>query len=141
MSSPETQFRADVVVWLSSMGAFPVENSAHPGTSDVIWPPNGCAELKVVTDEMWPKKEKTPVKLHRYTQAQRDFLADWQRHGGESWVIIRTPRFILCYNKIHQFEKLGLLPAKPLIESATACIVRHRAGIGVELESIIRHVC
>jgi hypothetical protein len=131
----EQALRELVCAALYRYAAFPCENSALPGTPDVLWI-GGCCELKEIDD--WPARASTTVKLKRYTDRQRHFLKKWRRHGGNAWLLVRvaSTQEYLLYNQPHQFEALANV-TKAIMQQLATHRLHHHSQIKEKLRECL----
>ncbi len=111
----ETSMRQRVVRSLRKLDAVPVENPILPGTPDIEFI-GGWVELK--SEEKWPTRENTPLRLKRFTLEQRLFLRRRIRRGGNSWLLLRVGRDWLLFRGDVAADILGDSTKAKLIKAA-----------------------
>ncbi len=90
----EIPFRRRLVAALASLDAFPVENSAAPGTPDVNYI-GGWIELKCV--DVWPKRAGGIVRIDKFTPDQRATLLRRRARGGRAFLLLCRPADMHIY--------------------------------------------
>lgn len=96
-----------------------IENSAKSGTPDVAYSANnvhGWIELK--HRPTWPKRSKTPVRLHHFTNQQRIFLTKHGKAGGHCFLFLKVEKDYLLFHNV-DFFKIGVLSKQELCDYAT----------------------
>lgn len=107
--------RARVVRALRPMDAIPVENAVLPGTPDVEYI-GGWIELK--SEDEWPARPTTPLRLKRFTIEQKMFLFRRVRRGGAAWLLLRVGREWLLFRG-DVVNQVGDIPRSELIAIAS----------------------
>jgi hypothetical protein len=100
----ETSMRARVTKALRPLDAIAVENAALPGTPDVEFI-GGWIELK--TEDKWPARPTTPLRLKRFEIEQRVWLRRRVRRGGHAFVLLRVGREWMLFRGDVAAAKLG----------------------------------
>lgn len=80
----ENAYRSEIVAALSSILAFPVENSADVGTPDI-----GCLLGWIEIKKAVASSGIVSIDVR---PAQRIFMSKWTRHGGHGWYLTRFSR-------------------------------------------------
>ena len=111
----EVSMRQHVVKSLRKLDAVPVENLVVPGTPDVEFI-GGWIELK--TEDDWPARPTTPLRLKRFEIEQRAWLRRRIRRGGRAWLLLRVKREWLLFRGDTAADILGDSPKALLIEAA-----------------------
>jgi hypothetical protein len=133
----ETSWRTTVVNMLGPLGAFSVENPAHPGTPDINCTA-GWIELKKAE---WPARDDTPVDIDM-RQTQRIWHRRWRRHGGFSWTLTKVNEEIwILHDGRWSADHLGNVTREVLIANAVTVwwngptaaelittLIKHRRG-------------
>jgi hypothetical protein len=112
------RMRRRVVKILKPLHAIPVENSAHPGTSDINFK-GGWLELKEL--EAWPKDRTTVVPVPHFTPQQRLFLTMRDRTGGFADVLLKVRRSWWLINGAEAADGLGELWTQSDIKVNSYC--------------------
>lgn len=113
----EIPFRRKLVAALAPLDAFPVENSAAPGTPDVNYI-EGWIELKCV--DVWPKKVNGIVRIDKFKAEQRATLLRRKMQGGRAFLLLCRPSDMHIYilPAIFAAEHAGRCPELALREHA-----------------------
>lgn len=132
----ETSWRTTVVNMLGPLGAFSVENPAHPGTPDINCTA-GWIELKKAE---WPARDETLVDIDMRA-AQRVWHRRWRRHGGFSWTLCNIDKTWFLHDGRWSADFLGLVPRAEIVSNAIAAwwngptaeqlitaLIKHRRG-------------
>lgn len=85
-----------------------VENVVEPGTADVWGMRTGrgfWCELKEL--DAFPVRPGTPVRFHRFTEAQAGFLTNVCLAGGAAWLLVQVKRerFLLWGMYTHPLQR------------------------------------
>jgi hypothetical protein len=102
----ESKLRTKVVKGLSTLKAFPVENSAHIGTPDIYFS-EGWIEIKVVKE--FPKKETTPIRIDHFTATQREFLERHYRLKKNSFLFVQVEENFFLFDGFTASKEIGTL--------------------------------
>lgn len=110
----ESSMRARVINALRPLHAVPIENAVGLGTPDVNCS-TGWIELK--SEDAWPKRDETPLRLKRYTPHQKIWLK--RRDAvGRAWLLLRVGREWLLFRG-RDADILGQSTRKQLFAAAT----------------------
>lgn len=85
----ESRFRKRVCTALKGLNAHPVENGLIVGYPDVTWT-HGVIELK--QRPSWPSRDRTLVKVEKFSPAQRKFLKRNIECGGYAHFLLQVGR-------------------------------------------------
>lgn len=109
----ESKWRTKVVNLLKPLGAFAVENPAHPGTPDISCVA-GYIELK---KGEWPVNDDTKVDIDMRS-TQRSWHRRWRRHGGFSWTLSLISETWFLHDGRWSAEHLGLVNRSQVVFNA-----------------------
>jgi len=120
-------------------GHFSRHEGLDPGTPDVSYGlrgTHGWIELKL--QQEWPKRDTTVLRLHHFTQWQKQWLKKRGRIAGNCWLFIRVDRDYMLFTwqtaqEIGSMTKTGMM---------VSCSGRwHRSVNWTEFESILVAGC
>ena len=101
----EATARRHLVKELRFIHAVPIESpSTRSGIPDINTA-YGWIEMKYVAS--WPKRKETPVRLHRYTSYQKDFLLEREKAGGKAYLMVKVGRMQWFLFKAQEAQVIG----------------------------------
>jgi len=131
MPHEHQHMRRRVVQALRELDAIAVENSAYPGTPDVVYI-GGWIELKEA--DAWPKKATTPLPMRHFTRHQRAWIRRHAEKGGTVFVLLKV-------GKLEWFLIDGKIAAD-ILGSATREVIQSTAcrafDNGLDNEELLR---